>query len=80
MEDKTLIGYKLEPIYKEDMTGMQTNMPMSCFVTGRILWGQGGGGDFIAPKTHQVLRTNSPLKSLIREEIESLRRINHYGR
>lgn len=53
--------YRIEPVYEDPpgYEGFATAAVVTCMVTGEMLDGMGGGGDFISVDTYQALRNNS---------------------
>jgi len=64
-KDNTPIGYRISAVYPSS-GGLATAAVMSSMISGEVISGSGGGGEFLTPKEFDALRSDPTTRTAIR--------------
>ena len=70
IKERVIIGYKLEPIFKDEMDKPQPNHGLYCLMSGVCFHSRGGRRDVICREVVDLMIRNTALKRVIREEMQ----------
>jgi hypothetical protein len=68
---KPAYAYRIDPIWPRSSAnmGFATAAVMDCMVSGKMLSGSGGGGDYISPEVYELLYRDKEVRALIRQKL-----------
>lgn len=61
-----IVGYRLEPVYESEFSGMQPAASTKCPISYRCIWGAGARRNILHPTVTELLLEDKTAQELIR--------------